>query len=114
MNEQDLYMEFEGWEGTYLYVGGGYLYVVDMVEPDYDSFIPEGEDETAILNENGDMPVGEAHVEYISPDYVLHKCGFILYWPRETLRDWCEKNKLPIPWERVSNSKWDELLNYVS
>lgn len=98
-----MYMNFEGWDGTYLYVGGGYLYVVDMVEPELESYVG-----------HGDAPIGEAYVEYISPDYVLHKCGFIPYYSEETLRSWCEKNKLPIPWEKVSDSMWDEMLNYVS
>lgn len=94
MNEQDLYMEFEGWDGTYLYVGGGYLYVTD-----------------AGLYKV--TPVGEAHVEYVSPDYVLHECGCIPYCSEETLREWCEKNKLPIPWKKVSDDEWREILNYV-
>ncbi len=116
MEAQDPHMDYGGWDGTYLYVGGGFLYVVDMVEPELESYVGHGDLSIGEADAGlcRDMPIGEAYVEYISPDYVLHKCGFIPYYPEETLRSWCEKNELPIPWEKVSDSIWDEMLNYVS
>ena len=106
----------QAWERVYL-SSAGLMRVTDDVNHEDEDFLGPGED-LATLEKNGRMPAGSAYVDFIAmvADGRAEMTGgpCYLYYPGQTLREWCEFNDLPIPCVPLPAEAWDEAEEYLT
>lgn len=105
----------QAWEGVYL-SSAGLMRVTDDVNHEDEDFLGPGED-LSTLERDGRMPAGSAYVDYIvgsdgRAEMTDGPC--YLYYPGQTLREWCEFNDLPVPCVPLPTEAWDEAEEFLA
>jgi hypothetical protein len=91
--------------------------VTDCSNHEDEDFLGPGED-LSTLERDGRMPAGSAYVDYIEvsddgkADMTDGPC--YLYYPGQTLREWCESNGLPVPCVPLPQEAWDEAEEFLT
>lgn len=102
----DIVLGKEEVEGAYLFDDGTIGYVREP-EFEIEDYLDDGE-EPEDLRRNGRMPIGNIYIDrWRSGAFIEGGC--YLYYEKERLRDYCERNEEPLPMRRIPDGVWERI-----